>query len=219
VDFVATWVTFKFWEPPMETDQENDLREGTPVPLADRPVPVTSVIRRLVKPGREGEFEQWVRGISRVAARFPGHLGINIFRPRDPAHPEYLLILQFDREENLRGWLESDVRRDWIRRSEDLTQGPEQRTQVSGLEHWFTLPGRPVPQPPPRFKMAILTVAAAWPIVMGVSVLLGAILPGLGMAGGTLLTTVVLTALLTYVAMPNLTRLFYGWLYPASGKG
>src|SRR5262245_30513499 len=195
----------------MKLHAERDLREGTPVLLGDRRVPVTAVIRRLVKPGCEARFEEWVRGISPVAASFPGHLGINIFRPTDPAHPEYLLILQFDREENLRGWLESDVRRDWIRRSDEFTQGPEQRTHVSGLEHWFTLPGRPVPLPPPRLKMAILTVAAAWPIVMGVNVLLGAILPGIGMPSGTLLTTLVLTALLTYVAMPNLTRLFYGW--------
>src|SRR5262245_18360453 len=101
----------------MKLHAERDLREGTPVLLGDRRVPGTALIRRRVKPAGEAQFEEWVRAISPVAASFPGHLGINIFRPTDRGHPEYLLILQFDREENLRGWLESDVRREWIRKS------------------------------------------------------------------------------------------------------
>jgi antibiotic biosynthesis monooxygenase (ABM) superfamily enzyme len=43
--------------------------------------PVTVSVARRVRPGREAQYEAWVRGITAAAARFPGHLGINVLRP------------------------------------------------------------------------------------------------------------------------------------------
>lgn len=177
-----------------------------------------SVITRRVKPGREKDLEDWLHGISQEAARFSGHLSVTIFRP--PAHArEYVIVLQFDRQENLDRWLHSDIRRSWIERSTEMTEEPERRAETTGLEHWFTLPGRPERRPPPRLKMALLTMLAAYPTILGLNLLLGPVMKKLPPPVGPLIVTVCLTLLLTYVLMPNLTRLSYKWLYPAqSGK-
>lgn len=78
--------------------------------------PVTAVISHVVRPGREQGYEAWFRGIAADARLFNGHQGLNAIRPQDHAHPEYVVILKFDCYDNLKTWLESDVRREWIER-------------------------------------------------------------------------------------------------------
>gem|GEM_PF-1658035 len=56
-----------------------------------------------------------------AAHSFEGHEGINIIRPHDHDHPEYVVILRFDRYKNLRTWLESDVRKCWLEQAKPLT--------------------------------------------------------------------------------------------------
>jgi len=118
----------------------------------------TSIITRIVKPGKETAFEDWVHGISREAAKFRGHHSVVIYRP-PPGTREYRIVLHFDREKELRTWLESEARKEWIERSLPLTEAPETRAEVSGIEHWFTLPGRLGESRPSKLKMAILTTA------------------------------------------------------------
>jgi antibiotic biosynthesis monooxygenase (ABM) superfamily enzyme len=178
-----------------------------------RLVPATSVITRVVKPGSEKAFEEWLHGISQEAAKFPGHLSVTIFRPA-PGGREYTIVVQFNRNENLQRWLQSDRRRDWIERVHALEEVPEHRTEVTGLEHWFTLPGKPEPSPPPKHKMALLIALAAYPTVLALHVILLPILNRVPYPLGALIASVCLVLLLTYVVMPTVTRVFHGWLYP-----
>ena len=69
---------------------------------------------------------------------------------------------------------------------------------------------------PPRYKLALLTWAAAFPLLTAVNVLLGPILVRLPLPGRTLLMTGLLVGLLTYVIMPRLTRIFATWLSPST---
>src|SRR5262245_32409243 len=47
----------------------------------DQSCPVTVVIRNRVRPGKEAEFEDWLRGITQAASQFDGYLGFNVVRP------------------------------------------------------------------------------------------------------------------------------------------
>jgi len=183
----------------------------------DRPVTATSVITRVVKPGSEKAFEEWLHGISQEAARAPGHQSVTIFRP-PPGGREYTMVLHFNDKRNLDLWLGGSTRRDWIERSLPLTEVPEQRADVTGLEHWFTLPGKKETGRPPKLKMAFLTVLAAYPTILGLNFALGPLLRRVPHLLAPLIVTVFLTLLLTYLWMPNLTRLVYRWLYPQTGK-
>ena len=75
------------------------------------------------------------------------------------------------------------------------------------------------PGAPPRFKMALLTWAAAFPLLTALNVLFGPQLAALPLPVRTLLLTGLLVGLLTYVIMPRLTRWCADWLLLPSAAG
>jgi hypothetical protein len=182
--------------------------------LDDEDSPVTAIISHVVRPGREQGYEEWFHGIAADARKFKGHLGVSTIRPQDHSHPEYVVILKFDRYDNIKTWLESDVRHEWIERLQPLIEQPESIQTLTGLETWFSLPNQPLKSPPPRYKMAIVTWMGVFVTLTVVSRLLAPILSNLPILLNQLLTTGLVVALLTYVIMPRLTQLFQRWLYP-----
>ena len=183
----------------------------TPIPA--QPGPLTMVIARRIKRGCEEAYEGWVRGVLAVAETFPGHQGATLLRPGAPEDREYVLIVRWATFEDMRRWQESPVRDDWVRRAEPLTEEVKVTTQT-GLETWFTLPGRPPPAPPPRAKMAVLSWVAIYPLILTLNAVLGTTLAPLPMPLRALVTSLLLVPLMTWVVMPRVTKLFYGWLYP-----
>jgi antibiotic biosynthesis monooxygenase (ABM) superfamily enzyme len=81
--------------------------------------------------------------------------------------------------------------------------------------------------PPPKWKMALVILLAIYPLLLVVLPLMGWIFEGILWLGvpitvspeffvRTLVTAVILVALMTWVAMPLLTRLFRPWLQSKS---
>ena len=96
---------------------------------------------------------------------------------------------------------------------------------ASGLETWFKLPGHTVVVPPPNYKMAVLVFVALIPVIILVVFLLDlAVTDEPYLAASvelrpqffvrTMVSTLIVTVLMTWVAMPLLTRLAGRWLYP-----
>ena len=182
-------------------------------PLGDDP-PVTAVASRRVKPGREREFEEWIRGIFAAANEFPGYLGSDVFRPGESGDDEYRIVFRFDHESNLHAWESSEERRRWLDKSRPLLKEEEKVSVLTGLETWFTLPSGHAASPPPRYKMAAVTWLAVFPVVTIIFSLFGQWLNLLPVLLRTLIFTAVMVTLMTYVVMPRMTRLFSFWLYP-----
>ena len=176
--------------------------------------PVTAVASRQVKPGREREFEEWVSGMLAAAKKFPGYLGSEVLRPSDPEDNEYRIISRFDHESSLHAWENSEERQRWLRQSRPLLEEEEKVRVLTGLETWFTLPTKPGESAPPRYKMAIVTWIAVFPVVAVIFSLFGQWLNLLPTLVRTLVFTLVMITLMTYVIMPRMTRLFSFWLYP-----
>jgi hypothetical protein len=175
---------------------------------------VTAIISHFIRSGREQGYEEWLHGIATDAHQFKGHLGVNVIRPCDPTHPEYVAIVRFDHYNNLKTWLESSVRQEWLERLQPLIEKPETIQTLTGLETWFTLPNKPMKAPPPRYKMAVVTWLGVFFTISILNRLLVPLLVGLPVLLRTLLVTGLTVALLTYVIMPRLTQLFRKWLYP-----
>ncbi|MFE3456601.1 hypothetical protein ACFXKD_03580 [Nocardiopsis aegyptia] len=79
---------------------------------------------------------------------------------------------------------------------------------------------------PPRYKTAVVSWLAVYPIITLLLWLLGPVVSELPVPVVTLILTVVLVILQTYVVMPFMTRLFRPWLMagqsqaePTSGAG
>lgn len=72
---------------------------------------------------------------------------------------------------------------------------------------------------PPRYKIALLTWAAAFPLLTALNVLFGPLLADLALPARTFLLTGVLIGLSTYVTMPWLSRRFANWLFLPGDAG
>lgn len=175
--------------------------------------PVTIIAVHQVKPGKEKAFEATMSGLIKAAMTFEGHLGANVIRPTDSSDRKYHIIFKFDRIGNLHRWENSKIRHAWLMRLAELTQESLPYQILTGLETWFTLP-RASGCSPPRYKMALITWLAIFPLIVGINILFGSVLNALPLLLRSLILTVVLVFLMTYVVMPRMTRLFARWLYP-----
>jgi antibiotic biosynthesis monooxygenase (ABM) superfamily enzyme len=70
------------------------------------------------------------------------------------------------------------------------------------------------PDAPPRWKMAILLLLVVYPLSLALSMWGGPVLASLPVLVGTLLTSVFMVWLMTYVLVPILTTVFQSWLQP-----
>jgi uncharacterized protein len=182
-------------------------------PPADYAGAVTTIVSRRVKPGHEAAYEEFLEGIIAAARSFPGHLGVEVFRPSSTGG-EYRIVYRFDSAANLRRWLGSDEHAAHLRRAEPHVAGPLKSQYLTGLETWFTLAEQPGVSPPPRYKMAVLTWLTIFPVITVLAVALGPLLDGLSLVPRLAITTLVAVPLMTWVVMPRVTRLMRAWLYP-----
>jgi antibiotic biosynthesis monooxygenase (ABM) superfamily enzyme len=176
--------------------------------------PVTTTVTRHVLPGHEARYEQFLEGIISAASAFPGHLGVEVFRPQSAATGVYRTVYRFDSAEHLRAWLDSDEHTAWLERAEPHVTGPMRTSFVTGLESWFTLPARPGATPPPPYKMAVVTWITIFPLITAIVTITGPLLEGLPLVVRLGITTALTVPLMTWVVMPRVTRLLRGWLYP-----
>ncbi len=184
--------------------------------IDEKDPPVTVVITRKVKPGCKKAFEKFISGITASAMTFDGHLGTNVFRPSNPRDSTYRIIFKFDRASNLKTWEESECRKQWLARAESLRLEPARIRVITGLETWFTLPSPQSITPPPRYKMAIITLFTLFPLIQLANVTLAPLLEllPLPLLLRGFIVTGILVLIMTYLAMPRMTKLFSFWLYP-----
>jgi len=169
-------------------------------------------VTRRVRPGHEALYEAFLEGIISAARRFPGHLGVEVFRPQSAAG-EYRTVYRFDSEEHLRAWLDSEERAAWLARAEAHVIGPMRTSFVTGLESWVTLPGQGTAPPP--YKMALLTWITIFPLISALVAITGPLLEDLSLVPRLAITTAITVSLMTWVVMSRVTRLLRRWLYPS----
>lgn len=98
----------------------------------------------------------------------------------------------------------------WKQRAREFTEGDPEIRELTGLEAWFRNSDEP---PPPRWKMALLTWVAVWPVSM---IIPAALLPFVSPflhpipAAGTISAGIVI--ILTWGAMPLLVKVAHPWL-------
>ena len=176
-------------------------------------VPVSVVVTLRVKSGCENAFEQWLHDMATDAMNFEGHIGVNVIRPK-PGSGEYTFIYRYRTSAQLKEWLDSEVRARRLAEVAPLCEGARDEQQLTGMETWFTLPDKPPPmKPPPRHKMAAMTLIAVFPIITVLNMFVVPHLSALPSLIRVLVVCISIVLLMTYLVMPLLTRLFFGWLY------
>jgi len=189
---------------------QNDNNHGT------NDGPVTVIVTRKARKEKIREFEEWMDGIIHEAMKFEGHMGVNIIRPSDLSNPEYVIIFRFNTYENLVKWEKSEIRKEWLKKSKNLTEGEPVVEMQTGLEFWFTprsgTSSNELAAPPPRYKMAIVTGGIIFIMINTLLPLIRQLTVDLHFLLSTLVAIAIMVTLMTYVIMPSVTRMLRPWL-------
>jgi antibiotic biosynthesis monooxygenase (ABM) superfamily enzyme len=175
--------------------------------------PVTVVVKRRVKAGREAEYEAWLERLLDGAKGLPGYLGTTVTRPPAGSR-EYTSVFRFDSVTHLEAFEQSDLRRRALLEVVPHVEADARWERLSGLELWFTPPpGTVVPQPS-RFRMALVMIGVVYTLVLSLGSLVGLVLREAPMPLRLLVTITLEVFLMTYVLMPRLTRALARFIYP-----
>ncbi|MFO0624012.1 MAG: antibiotic biosynthesis monooxygenase [Polyangiales bacterium] len=175
--------------------------------------PVTVVVTRRVKVGREADYEAWLDRLLTEARGLPGYLGTTVHRPA-PGGQAYTSVFRFDSVANLRAFEGSALRQRALLEVVDLVEADAAWRRLTGLELWFEPPpGAVVPQPS-RLRMALVMIVVVYGLVLSLGTLVAKVLVGVPAPVRLLVTIVVEVFLMTYVLMPRITRGLARWIYP-----
>jgi antibiotic biosynthesis monooxygenase (ABM) superfamily enzyme len=167
-------------------------------------------ITRQVKPGMERAFEDALREFARESLSAPGTTGVHMIGPVSGTnHGEYGILRSFESEPACQAFYDSEMFRRWDEKASQFVIGGWTRRKLHGLEEFF----RDVPgEPPPKWKMAVVTWLGVFPAVLLWSWVLSKLLSGLPSLVITGIVSAFVVATLAWIAMPLLTRLFSTWL-------
>lgn len=175
---------------------------------------VTVLVSRRVKPGHETAFEHASEAMTAAARPFPGYLGGQLMHPDTQADDEdrnlYHTVFAFDTAEHLQTWQTSPERARHLQAIAPHTLGSTQLREVSGLGHWFTTPKGAVHQPPPRWKVAVVTWLGIFPTVYMLFLMVAPLLDNWPLLPRVMVLTLLVVVLMTWVVAPRLTH----WLKP-----
>lgn len=181
--------------------------------MASKSKPVTVLVVRHVKPGREAALEALVADILALAAEAEGYLGSGILRGAQLGDPQLHVVLHFASAEAWARWRETPAAQPLFEDALQHVSAAPEVTLAEGFAGWFDLPRAPMPVVPAKWKMAVVTWLAIFPIL---SVFLTGTAPWMGdlhPIGRLFLNTLLIVPLMTWFVMPGMTRLFRRWLF------
>lgn len=199
----------------------NVSESSSPQAIDAQPLPVTVIVSRRPRPGREAELVTWAENISAAAATFDGHLGRAIYPPQAPDRDELVVVFSFDTAEHLGAWESSDERRQWLERARPLVASARYGHELTGFESIFSPSVGATTSPPPRWKTGSVIALALLPLSLLLNYLVMPVVPATGTWAVDVLIRVtisvaIIVPYMVYFAMPRLTKLLRNWLHPAA---
>ncbi|MFY0651087.1 MAG: hypothetical protein JXQ96_03600 [Cyclobacteriaceae bacterium] len=173
----------------------------------------TIVVSHFIKEGAEEAFESALKNVIQQAKVYEGHKGIQIIRPANKSEQEYILLIRFDTKANYEVWERSEPRNRWFQELKDYTYKESKIRYEEGIEFWFSMPRENASVPPKKWKMALLTWLVIYPSVLTLSTITAIILPHFPLFLRMLMVSMILVSLMTYLIMPNITKLFAKWIF------
>lgn len=180
------------------------------MPVTNR---VNVAITHEVKPGHEADYEAALREFARTSLQEPGTAGVLLLAPVPGTRGcEYGILRSFESQEACDAFYKSDRFRDFHDRTRSLVVDQAVRRKLHGLEAFFR---DPQSNPPPKWKMALVTWLGVFPSALLWSTLLPPYLDGMHDLLVRAIVNVLVVITLAWFVMPWLTKVFGPWLHPA----
>ena len=170
---------------------------------------VRMVTSYLLKDGGEPTHRQVHDDVLAELDNYAGFRSREILEAVAGIQRETVVILTFEDEPSLRGWLESDERKRLLSRLDPHIEGTYTTNVLGGFAGWFTFDSA---SEPPRWKQALVVLIALFPIALLITFIRSQLWPAAPMILAVFVGNVIGIALLTWVVMPPLTRRLAGWL-------
>ena len=175
----------------------------------------TVVISHRIRHDAHAAYEDWLTAIGPVCRSFPGHLDWQIIRPITGLSGTYTVVIRFDTQAHLENWMFSEERKGFVAKVRTLLEADDQFHITTGLDFWFAPEG--ATKVPYRWKQALVTWSAIYPLVLIVPLVLLPLFQWIGLPDHPLFVNLlgsgVIVVLMAYVVMPHYTKLIKGWLY------
>lgn len=169
-------------------------------------------ITRRVRPGCEAEFQQALGQFFQTSFSHSGIQGAAMLTPPPGSGSrEYGILRTFASEEERDAFYASPMFKAWDEKAASLTEGEAVYRPLHGLEAWFRQPDAPRP---PRWKMAVATLAGVYPTSLFLGTFVGPLLHGLPRALTSLVIAACMVICLTWIVMPLVIKVLHRWLHP-----
>lgn len=177
--------------------------------------PITVSITRTVSPDRAKEVAAWARSGQDLLSASPGYLGSGWIRP-DPLSHEWHMLYRFADAASLAVWEKSSEREWWVASALGLVEHSRQEKRT-GIEGWFDEPSsveviNPAPFAPPRWKQMLSIFVVFYPLSLLSNFALAPLTGGWPLPLRVLLLVAIVSPIMTYLALPFVTKLLRPWL-------
>ncbi len=176
----------------------------------------TIIISHKVIPGKEAEYEAAIRVLNDAVQRFPGFVSCETFQPT-AENDEHTILLHFNNKANMDRWLNSPERKAGRETLYRTTAAHNTNVIGTGFGSWFSFNAEDGIAAA-AWKQTMVVICGLFPVVMILSSTLGNFMNSMNVAPtySIFINSALSTIILTWVAMPVLSRLMDWWLSPKS---
>jgi antibiotic biosynthesis monooxygenase (ABM) superfamily enzyme len=175
--------------------------------------PVTVVVNHRVDPADEPAFTAWQQRVTAVERTFAGFRGSDLLRPVPGIQEEWVILTTFDTTAHLEDWLGSPERRAVLAEGGAFGDFSVRRI-ASPYGSWFGGRRGSGEVQTPDWKTAVSVLVGLYPTVVLLTLALARIWPNAPLWGSLLVGNVLSVSVLTWLVMPNVTRILRFWLVP-----
>ena len=185
------------------------MSEATSTPDANDAVTV-SLVRRIA-PAQAAAMHAWMDAGASLAGQFEGFLGRGYVRPSLDSD-EWHMLYRFASPAHLQGWLDSPERQWWLGAAQGRIE-VDREQYLTGIEGWFDEPAsvesvdtRPAPPAPPRWKQMVVIFLVFFPLSLAANWASSHTIGHWPLVLRVLCSVLVMTPVMTYLALPWITR-------------
>jgi len=182
-----------------------------------RSLPVSALVTCQVDPAAEDAFRAWEGRIFRAEVKAPGFVGHKLNPPVPGLQENWVIVVSFDTEENLQGWLDSPERAALLEEGQQYREQLQIRRTNQGFALWARGPDPPPPGPLWVFKSNLIVLLVLYPTVYLWGYLVGSpLIDGLGAPPwlSLFLGNLASTQLLGWFFVPWALKRFEPWMRP-----